>query len=158
MEIIPTLVITGPVGVGKTTVANALSERLNGLGKSHALVDLDSIRSCYPTPPDDPFHIALGLRNLGALWHNYHAIGTERLILVDVVEIHSARKAYQQAVPGAVIQIVRLGASLPTLLHRLEGRETGGSLLWHRRRAAELLALMNERQVEDILIQTDEKS
>ena len=52
---------------------------------------------------------------------------------------------------------MRLQASLSTLLRRLEQREAGASRVWHQQRAAELIALMNERQVEDILIETDDK-
>ncbi len=154
---IPMLIITGPVGVGKTTAAFAVSDILNERGIPHAVVDQDALRQCYPSPADDPFHIALGLRNLAAVWRNYHEAGAQRLILVDVVETREQREDYQQAIPGAVIQIVRLSASLATLLRRLEGREVGANLDWHQKRAAELIALMDDRRVEDILIDTDDK-
>lgn len=156
--VIPTLILTGPVGVGKTAVAGAISEILGEAGITHALIDLDSIRWCYPTPPDDPFHIALGLRNLAAIWANYRAAGATRLILADIVESRAALAGYHDAIPGAAIQVVRLRAALPTILRRLEGRECGAGLEWHRRRAAELSAQMDERQVEDVLVHTDSKT
>jgi adenylylsulfate kinase len=42
----PVLVITGQVGVGKTTVAASLSELLSQSALPHALIDLDWLRWC----------------------------------------------------------------------------------------------------------------
>ncbi|HWQ15036.1 MAG TPA: hypothetical protein VNL77_19720 [Roseiflexaceae bacterium] len=152
---VPTLVITGPVGVGKSSVAVAVGEILDEAGLSHALVDLDWLRWCTPRPPDDPFHIALGLRNLAAVWANYRAAGAARLILVDVVEARADLEGYRTAVPGAAILVVRLRATLPTILRRLEGRETGAALEWHRRRAAVLVPQMDRDRVEDLLVDAE---
>ncbi|MEA2574344.1 MAG: hypothetical protein QOH93_1642 [Chloroflexia bacterium] len=149
------VVITGPVGVGKSAVAAELSDLLDAAGVAHAMVDMDWLRWCYPSPADDPFHTALGFQNLAAVWANYHVVGARRLILVDIVETRSAVDDYKAAVPGAEIQVVRLDATLATIRRRLEGRETGANLDWHRNRAAELKDLMQARAVEDFLVQTE---
>jgi hypothetical protein len=146
------------VGVGKTAVGAAVSDILTEEGVAHAAIDLDCLRSCHPTPRDDPFHMALGLRNLAAVWANYRAAGAERLVLVDVVEKREYLAGYREAMPGADIMVVRLTATLESLHKRLEGRESGASLEWHTARAAELLALMDERAVEDVLVQTEGKA
>ena len=155
---IPMLVLTGPVGAGKTTIAFALSARLEQMTISHAVVDMDALRNCFPSPAGDPFHMALGLRNLAAVWANYRALNTERLILADIVESRAQLAEYQAAVPGAVVQILRLHASLETLHRRLAQREPADSLPWYRQRAAELSALMQEHRVEDLLVDTEGKS
>ena len=152
------LVLTGPVGVGKTTVASALSGLLDHTGIPHALIDMDWLRWCHPTPADDPFHMALGLRNLAAVWGNYQAVGARRLILVDIVETREALADYHTAIPDASIQVVRLQATLPTILQRLRGRESGASLAWHEQRAGELARLMEEELVEDLLVDTEGKT
>ncbi|MDP9357374.1 MAG: hypothetical protein M3R02_19210 [Chloroflexota bacterium] len=152
------LVITGPVGVGKSTVAAAVSDLLDRAGVPHALVDLDHLRQRYPAPADDPFHIGLGLRNLAAVWANYQAAGAQRLVLADVVESRADVRGYRDAVPGAAILVVRLTASLATIEGRLAGRETGAGFEWHRRRAAELMGLMERNRVEDVLVDTEGKS
>nr|MDQ5824637.1 hypothetical protein [Chloroflexota bacterium] len=152
------LVLTGPVGVGKTAVAGELSNLLGAVGVAHAVVDLDWLRWCHPSPAHDPFHTALGLQNLKAVAANYRAVGASRLILVDIVEARSALSDYAAAIPDADFLVVRLNATLPTIHMRLEGRETGDSLRWHRERAAELLDLMDEQAVEDLLIQTEGKT
>jgi hypothetical protein len=152
---IPVLVITGPVGVGKTATGMAVSEILDDRGWAYALIDMDWLRWSQPRPAGDPFHTALGLRNLAAVWANCRATGAERLVLVDVVETGRDVERYREAVPGAFVQVARLHASLPTILSRLEGRESAASLAWHQRRAPELIAIMDRNQIGDIHIDTD---
>jgi ribose 1,5-bisphosphokinase PhnN len=154
---VPVLVLTGPVGAGKTTVGAEVSDLLAEIGVAHAVIDVDCLRTCHPAPRDDPFHTALGLRNLAAVWANYRAAGAERLVLVDVVEERAYLAGYRGAIPGADITVVRLTATLESLHRRLEGRESGASLEWHKARAGELLAQMDERAVEDVLVQTEGK-
>jgi hypothetical protein len=154
---IPVLVLTGPVGVGKSTVAEEISDILRARRIAHALVDMDYLRRCYPRPEGDPHHTALGLRNLAAVWANYKEAGAERLIIVDIVETRLSIAGYRSAVPGADILVVRLNASLPAIHRRLEGRDTGESLRWHLHRAGELLRHWQEQPVEDLLIETEGK-
>jgi adenylylsulfate kinase-like enzyme len=155
---IPVLVLTGPVGVGKTTVAQAISDLLSERGLSHAVIDQDWLRWCLPSPPHDPFQIALGLKNLAAVCANYRAAGAERLIIADVVETQADRESYRAAVPGATLTIVRLRAALPTLHARLARRDAGASLEWHRHRAAELALLMERNAIGDLTIDTEGNS
>ena len=154
-DTVPVLVITGTVGVGKTSVATEVSEILWERAVAHALIDLDWLRWCAPRPPDDPFHLELGLLNLEQVWTNYRSAGAERLILVDVVETGAEVLDYKRAVPGAAIQVIRLHAALTTILRRLEGRERGASLIWHQQRAPELIAMMERNGVGDLLVDTD---
>lgn len=152
---VPVLVITGPVGVGKTTVAYEAGSLLEAAGVAHAGVDLDALSWCWPPPPDDRFNARLVLRNLAAVWANYAAAGAERLILAWVIEAREELVGIREAVPGARITTVRLRAANAALLARVEGRELGAGREWHLRRAVELAALMERRRVEDYLIETD---
>lgn len=154
---VPLLVLTGPVGVGKTTVAQAISDLLTEHSLAHAVIDQDWLRWCLPSPSHDPFQIALGLKNLAAVWANYRAAGAERLIIADVVETQSDRAHYRTVVPGAVITVVRLHATLPTLHARLARRDSGASLAWHQQRAAELALLMERNSIGDVIIDTEGK-
>ncbi|HTE17391.1 MAG TPA: hypothetical protein VK689_03290 [Armatimonadota bacterium] len=159
MTTVPVLVITGSVGVGKTTVAMAASALLDDAGIPHALIDLDWLRWCHPSPENDPFQVALGLRNLAALYAEYCAAGARYMLLVDVVERQEADvAAYREALPGADVLVVRLRAELPTILRRLEGRDTGAALEWSRNRAAELSELQERRSIGDLVMDTDERA
>jgi adenylylsulfate kinase len=153
------IVITGPVGVGKTSVGAAASAILSGEGVPHAFIDVDALRWCHPSPEDDPFHVALGLRNLAAVWRSYREAGARRLLLADVVEAQAEQiAAYRAALETENVLVVRLVASIPSLHRRLECRETGASLEWHRNRAIELQELMERRAIGDIVIETDERA
>ncbi len=156
-ESIPVLLVTGPVGVGKTTVGSEISALLNRAGEPHAFVDMDSLRWCHPSPPHDPFNIALAMRNLAAVWANFRAAGAGRLILADVLESRDDLAGYRAAVPGAAILVVRLRASVAALTGRVRGRERGAGRDWHLHRAAELAAQMERDRVEDLIVDTDDR-
>jgi hypothetical protein len=149
------LVITGPPGVGKTTVAGACADLLAERGMPCAYVDMDMLRWCYPAPPDDPFHMRLGLRNLAAVWANCRAAGAERLLLADIVEQRSDVAGYEAAVPGARLSVVRLRAPIAAIHDRLAGREQGPSLAWHQARAIELQERWEQVPVEDFVVDTE---
>jgi predicted ABC-type ATPase len=74
-EPIRVLILNGPVGVGKSTIANTVSEVLEQRGVPHALVEMDYLAAAYPRPDDDPFHQELAVRNLAAVWANFRAAG-----------------------------------------------------------------------------------
>ncbi len=155
---VPVLVVTGPVGIGKSSVGAAVAELLTEAGVAHGMVDLDYLRWCYPAPASDRFNTALGLRNLAAVWQNYQSAGAMRLVLADVVESREDLERYRRAVPGAEIMVVRLEAPLEVIVRRLEGREEGASLEWSRLRAAQLVEQMACTRVEDLLVDTAGKA
>lgn len=157
-ESIPVMLITGPVGAGKTTVASIVSELLEGAKIAHAFVDIDSLRWSYPSPAHDRFRVELAMKNLAAIWPNFRAAGAIRLVLADVLESREDLVQYTRAVPGADIFVVRLQASLDTLQSRLKQRELGAYLDWHLQRASVLSVQMDRDKVEDILLDTDGKS
>jgi adenylylsulfate kinase-like enzyme len=154
-EQVPLLIITGPVGVGKTTVAGEVSEQLAAAGVAHAFVDIDSLRWCYPRPADDRFRIQLAMRNLASLWPNFRAAGATHLVAADVIESRAELRRFETAIPQALITVVRLRASVEVLWQRVAQRELGSGRDWHLRRAAELAAQMERDAVEDLLVETD---
>jgi adenylylsulfate kinase len=155
---IPVLLITGPVGVGKTAVGTGVSGLLERAAVPHAFVDMDHLRWCPPAPPGDRFNVALGLRNLAAVAANYRAAGAACLVLADVLEARADLALYEAAVPGATIRVVRLRAAVETLTGRVRQRETGDSLDWHLHRTVELAAQMERDRVEDLVVETDGRS
>ena len=155
---VPILIVTGSVGVGKTTVASEISELLEQARIAHAFVDLDALRWCYPRRPDDRFSVGLGMKNLAAVWSNFRERGATSLVVADVIESRAELDRYRAAIPGADIFVVRLSASLHTLADRLKRRELGAGLAWHLQRAPELAAIMERNKVEDLLVATDGKT
>jgi energy-coupling factor transporter ATP-binding protein EcfA2 len=156
---VPTILVTGPVGVGKTTLINTMGHLLGRANVPHATVDFDQLTACFPRPADDDiWGTKVGLANLAAIWRNYHAAGAERLLLARVIEARSELDGYRAAVPGAEITVVRLRASVPTLQARLRKRGNGAGLQWHLDRAVELAPEMDRARVEDLLVETEERN
>ena len=156
------VVITGPVGAGKTTAMGALAEFLSDQGQAVAMIDLDSLRAVWRSPvpgnPDDPFHAQLGIANLKAIWPNFAERSVHYLLLTDAVEHPDQRNDFLRAVPGGRVTIVRLEIPLQIVHERLRGRESGASLEWHLHRSGELQRLMTDRGVGDIVLTLGEES
>jgi gluconate kinase len=152
---VPTILVTGPVGVGKSTVAEAMGYELIAAKVPHANVDFDQLTAGPRPVDDDIWGTKLGLSNLAAIWKNYERAGARRLIIARVVEARSELDGYRRAVPGADIVLVRLRASPETLQTRVRKRGPWRDMEWHLRRAVELAAQMDKDPFEDLLIETD---
>lgn len=151
---IPVLVVTGPIGVGKTAVLHEVDVLLVAAGSCHATVELEEIARCW-SPATEPARSAFAYGNLAALWSNFAAVGADRLILSALVERRSDVEPVSHAVPGSVVTIARLHASLPVLEERIRSREVGeaaegeldGARWWTRR--------FEEQQPEDFVVESD---
>ncbi len=152
---VPTILVTGPVGSGKTTVATEMGRLLSEAGIAHAVVDFDQLTEYRPRAADDPFGTQVGLANLTAVWRNYAAAGAKRLIIARVIESRDDLTDLRHAFPEANITVVRLRASVTTLQTRVRRREIGGALEWHLVRAAELAKLMDAHKLEDVLVEAE---
>ena len=154
---VPVLIVTGPVGVGKTTLAEAVSEVLRERGVPHGWVDVDGLSRCYPIPPDDPFNARMAVRNVASVWANMRAAGAGRLVLAYVIEDAAGRRAFVDAIPEAEVTIVRLTADPAINAERLRGRDSGDreGLAWSLRRAPELAGIMERNRVGDHVVATD---
>lgn len=153
-EPVPVLVLSGPVGVGKTAVADQVSERLQQMGVPHAQIDIDALGWCYPRPAGDPHAGRLRFQNLAAVWANFARAGARRAIVAAVVESRSDIDRYRGAIPGAEVSLVELRAPVAVLHERLRHRMPGPGLEWHLARAAELAAQMDSSSIHDHLVET----
>ncbi len=154
-EPVPVLVITGPTGVGKTSVADTVAALLRAREIGHAFIDLDQLRYAYPHPPDDRFNERLGLANLASIWPNYRQNGAECAVLPTVVETRTGVDHLAASIPGSQLLVVRLEAPLIVIRERLQEREEGAALTWHLQRAAELMDVLDRNQPQDITVGTE---
>lgn len=152
------LLISGPVGVGKTTVANELSTLLESDDVPHTFVDLDALTHTFPRSASDPFGNDLALENLAVVWQNSRRRGSRNLVVPRVVETQDDVKRISEAagIPDPVV--CRLTASDQTLLQRVQTREIGSSLEWHEKRSLELSAVLAKARLEDFSVPTDDRS
>ena len=126
------LLITGPAGVGKSTLCWEMGGILAAAGIPHAAIETDELDRVFPKPKaEDLAPLAPGARdvsqlNLAALWGTYRALGHRRLLMAGVmVHVDGDRRWIAAAIPDAQIKIVRLRAGDGALLARLDRREQG---------------------------------
>lgn len=102
-KVVPTVLVTGTVGSGKTTVADEIAVLLHEQGIQHALIDLDWLCQLYPAPAEDPYREDLMSRNLSAIWSNYRTEGVDYLVLARVIE-DRANPSVRGSYPGGRYQ------------------------------------------------------
>ena len=156
MEQPKALLITGTVGAGKTSIAAAAGSILAEARIPHAVIDLDALSQSWPTPPDDPFNLAMQLQNLASIATNYLSAGAHRFVLAGVVETTSERARYREAV-GVDLCVCRLRADLAELHRRLRLRHAGADaeMQWHLDRTGQLDQILDRSKVDDFEVLSD---
>ena len=148
---VPTLLITGTVGVGKSTVAAEISDILAALKIPNAAVDLDAL--VWQWPSSSKWNSDLLFENLASIWPNYRAHGATHLILARVLEDRTELVRYRAAVPGADVTVSRLIAPEAIRIDRLRGRmPPGPSRDWHLSRTVELESTLDQLGCEDFTV------
>ena len=117
---IPVLWLCGPPGVGKTTVAWEIYERLGRAGSAPAFVDVDQLGMCDPAPTGDAERHLLKARNIAALRTNVSAAGARGLVVSGVVDARHGPDV--GASGGPSITVGRLRADPAELRVRLGRR------------------------------------
>lgn len=149
------ILITAPVGGGKTSVMLDASQVLRDLGVPHAAIDVDALSWCYPSSPDDPFNNALALRNVAHLWSEYSALGTDSLLLSRVVETPEDVSAFERLFSHGTLTVVRLESPIETIHERLVRRASGADASWDLNRSTELAGIMSQAALEDLVVDND---
>jgi hypothetical protein len=153
--VVPVLLVTGPIGVGKTAVLHEADALLIGADSHHATVELEGIARCWPEAIEGS-RTVFAYRNLAALWSNFVAVGASRLLLSALVEPRSDLRLVVDAIPDAAITVIRLHAPLSTLEQRIRLREAAapegelvGARWWTQH--------FDELRVEDHVVETENR-
>lgn len=152
---VPTLLVSGTVGAGKTALADEVAVLLNEQQIPHGLIDLDWLCQLYPAPPEDRFRDDLMFRNLSAIWPHYRDIGVDYLVLARVIEDPAELERYQLAIPEADIKVVRVTAPPELLQQRLRQREVGSFYGRAWQRSQELTQALDSAEIESTVVAND---
>jgi thymidylate kinase len=126
---VSTLILTGTIGVGKTTLAESISDLLLSAGIRYGFIDLDGLGQLYPAPdPADPHNMGLQLKNLASIWGNYLAAGIERAVIAATLESRDQFDMLRAALPEAEITLLRVSARQETVEARIKARNHGALL------------------------------
>lgn len=118
------LLLSGPAGVGKSTLGWEIAAQLRRLGIAHVLLDSDELDRAWPltTAEQDQLNRA----NLTAFWANAAALGHTRLVFIGVfLNAAAALDWITACIPGASITRVVLDARDDELERRVRAREIG---------------------------------
>jgi predicted ABC-type ATPase len=121
---VPVLWITGPGGVGKSTVSWQIFTELAQAGIHVAFADTDQFCMCYPAPPGDPGRERIKAQNAGALVLRYRAAGAYCVIANGVLD--PLRGVHSELMPQAEVTVCRLRADRDEVGRRLTGRNGPG--------------------------------
>lgn len=156
MSEIPNVVwINGTVGVGKTSVAEAIAQILTEHEMPHAFIDRDALS--YSWPQRGPFNEEVARKNIQTVWQNFKEAGAERLIVAGVIEKASGLEWYRAALDRGMV-VVRLTATQEVRTSRLRLRNTGPSLEWHLYRTGELDAILDEADLDAFIVENGERT
>jgi len=121
------VLITGPTGVGKSTIGFRFYMKCLGAGLTAGYVDLSQIGFLQPPGADDPDNQRLKARNLAAIWRNYQAAGATQLVATGALAGQADLRLYADELGGADITVIRLRADSDELRSRIMSRAAGGS-------------------------------
>jgi hypothetical protein len=155
--VIEVVLIAGPAGVGKTTVAHEVSLQLRTAGVPHAVIDTDGLDDVFPVAGDQ---WRLTEHNLANVWSSFRTRGVERLLLTGVYLHRPDELAWITRATGADRAVlVELAAPDAVLRERIDRREIGsGRESQQERTAAQARRLAAERSPVAMLVQTGGRS
>ncbi len=106
-DAVPTLLIAGPVGVGKSKIAREVSRQLWEAGLRNEEADL------HPLPAEDPRPEVAGTRiavqALGeAFWPRFRERGGERLVIAAAVQDPESLELVRRSLPEAQLTVIEI--------------------------------------------------
>lgn len=152
---LPVLVISGTVGVGKTSILVELHDILVSERVPHGCVERDALSYSWPT--QGRFNGVIVERNLSCVVANFLEAGATRLLIAGVIEGPADLAVYSRCIPNAKIQVCRLTADLDLRRKRLRMREKGAGLDWHLDRTVELDTILDRAKIEDFSVDNGDR-
>jgi len=152
---LPVLVISGSVGVGKTSVLIEIHDILSGANVPHGCIERDAIG--YSWPVHGRFNEEMIERNLACVVKNFLAADAAYLLIAGVIENDSDLSVFRRCIPDAEIQICRLTASVKVRSDRLRSREKGAGLKWHLDRTVDLDTIQDAAGIESFCVDNGQR-
>jgi hypothetical protein len=144
------LIITGTMGSGKSAVLGEASDILTSRGIVHAAIDLDAFGLAHL--PSAAVNEGLMYSNLRVIYANYSQLGVRRFLLARAIEEEAQLKLCRDIIPAAHTLVCRLTASVESIKHRIEIRETGTRRQEYLARVVDLNLILDQAHLEDFTV------
>lgn len=155
MEAVDAILLTGTVGVGKSTVLMEIGDALDADDEPYALLDLDWL--AWVQPADDaPVSVQqILVENLAHASRTFRRAGVRRFVMaraVDAADVAGIRSALGSSVRLLVVQLT---AAPQVVAQRLRGRDRGERLAEHLEQANAFAARIEPAQLGVVAVATD---
>jgi hypothetical protein len=117
MNSIDLLILQGPPGAGKSSLASKIASELRSREIIHTIIELDALANIYPISLNDIMY-----KNLAAIWPNYKHLGEIKVIIPTYLQA-GEREIVLEAAPADRTTICEVIVPLPELLLRIADRE-----------------------------------
>ena len=111
------LILHGPPGSGKTSIAQTMSELLRQKDITNAIIDLDYLAKIYPRK-----YIGIMYKNLTAIWPNYAEVESIKVIIPTYLQ-KGELEIVMNAAPAEKTQVCEVLAPIEILEERIKARE-----------------------------------
>jgi hypothetical protein len=149
------ILVSGTVGVGKTSALIAIGDALAMGEAPYAIVDLDWLAWLRPDPARGATVRSVLVENLRCVSATFRRAGVEQLVLARAVRQADEVDAIRAALEPCHLVVARLVASAAVVERRLRGRDAGAQLAEHLAESASFAADAEDAGIGEA-IATDE--
>jgi dephospho-CoA kinase len=150
------ILLTGTVGVGKTTVLIEIGELLETRGEPYAVLDLDWLAWLRPAPDSGATVRSVLIENLSQVAATFRAAGVRRIVLARMVTEGADIDAIRAGLGTERLVVVRLVADAQVVGERLRTRDRGAQLAAHLDEAETLDRAADAAGIGDLVVRTDD--
>ena len=152
MSAVLAVLITGPPGVGKTSVLTALVDALSDADIAHAAIEIEMLEWAHPGLTD-----AQRMRHVSTMCALYRDAGHRLLLIAQTIETDDDLAMLLDAIGAEEHVLVRLEAQPATLVERIIEREpeSWSGLSWLVDHAQELAVTMPALRGVDLVLSTE---
>jgi adenylylsulfate kinase len=150
------IVLTGAVGVGKTTVLIEIGELLEPGPEPYALIDLDWLAWLRPAAGSTVTVTGVLCENLRHVAATFRTAGIRRIALSRAACEPTELEGIRVALGADRVTVVRLTAAPSVIERRLRARNHGGRLTQHLREARAFTAAAEAAGIGDLVLRTDD--
>lgn len=151
------VLLTGSVGVGKTTLAVEMSKVLGDNGARVVVIDLDWLGWLDGFEIASPELSELICDNVRAVWNNFKRREPTHVILCRFVHRREEVERLRASVPDVEVVVARVVASGDTIQKRLGGRDVGAELEEHLTEATRMTKLLDEANLTNLQVVNDDR-
>ncbi len=134
------LILHGPPGAGKSSIAKTIAAELRSAKIMHTIIELDDLAKIYPRTL---LHIMY--ENLAAIWPNYEKLGEIKVIIPTYLQ-KGEYEIVRQATPAKRQTLCEITVPQEELISRINQRENDEAV---QKRLAHFVNGYQENRAED---------